>query len=79
MTVRLDLAGTIDVGAERRRLEKDLAAARREEEQTGRKLANTAFTAKAPPAVVAATRERLAAARGRDRPHRGRAWVAAPA
>jgi valyl-tRNA synthetase len=63
VTVRLDLAGTIDLGAERRRFEKDLAAARREEEQTSRKLANTAFTAKAPAAVVAATRERLAAAR----------------
>ncbi len=62
VTVRLDLAGVIDVAAERRRLEKDLAAARREQEQTGRKLVNTAFTAKAPPAVVAATRERLAAA-----------------
>jgi len=62
VTVRLDLAGAIDVAAERRRLEKDLAAARREQEQTGRKLENAAFTAKAPPAVVAATRERLAAA-----------------
>ena len=62
VTVRLDLAGAIDVAAERRRLEKDLAAARREEEQTGRKLANAAFTAKAPPAVVTATRERRAAA-----------------
>ena len=62
VTVRLDLAGAIDVGAERRRLEKDLAAARKEQEQTGRKIANATFTAKAPPAVVAATRERLAAA-----------------
>jgi valyl-tRNA synthetase len=62
VTVRLDLAGAIDVAAERRRLEKDLAAVRREQEQTGRKLANAAFTAKAPPAVVAATRDRLAAA-----------------
>ncbi len=63
VTVRLDLAGAIDVAAERRRLEKDLAAARKEEEQTGRKLASTPFTEKAPPAVVAATRDRLAAAK----------------
>jgi valyl-tRNA synthetase len=62
VTVRLDLAGAIDVAAERRRLEKDLAVARKEEEQTGRKLANAAFTEKAPPAVVAATRDRRAAA-----------------
>jgi len=62
VTVRLDLAGAIDVAAERRRLEKDLAAARREEKQAGGKLANAAFTQKAPAAVVAATRDRLAAA-----------------
>jgi valyl-tRNA synthetase len=62
VTVRLDLAGAIDVAAERRRLEKDLAAARKEEEQTARKLSNIAFTQKAPQAVVAATRDRLAAA-----------------
>ena len=61
--VRLDLAGAIDVAAERRRLEKDLATARREEQQTGSKLANTAFTKKAPQAVVVGTRDRFAAAR----------------
>jgi valyl-tRNA synthetase len=62
-TVELDVAGAIDVAAERRRLEKDLAAARSEAEQAERKLANADFTAKAPAAVVAKTRDRLAAAR----------------
>ena len=63
ITVQLDVAGAIDVAAERRRLEKDLAAARSEAEQAERKLANTDFTAKAPPAVVDKTRARLDAAR----------------
>jgi valyl-tRNA synthetase len=62
LTVELDVAGAIDVAAERRRLEKDLAAARTEAEQSDRKLANPEFTAKAPPEVVAKVRQRLAAA-----------------
>jgi valyl-tRNA synthetase len=62
VTVELDVAGAIDVAAERRRLEKDLAAARREAEQAERKLANAEFTAKAPVPVVAKTRQRLEAA-----------------
>ncbi|GAA2448523.1 valine--tRNA ligase [Actinomadura vinacea] len=60
VTVRLDTAGVIDVAAERRRLEKDLAAARKEADQARRKLANEAFMAKAPEAVVAKNRDRLA-------------------
>jgi len=63
VTVELDVAGAIDVAAERRRMEKDLAAARNEAEQATRKLANADFTAKAPAAVVEKTRQRLAAAR----------------
>jgi valyl-tRNA synthetase len=63
IVVELDVAGAIDVAAERRRLEKDLAAARSEAEQAERKLANADFTAKAPAAVVAKTRARLDAAR----------------
>ena len=63
ITVELDVAGAVDVAAERRRLEKDLAAARSEAEQAERKLANADFTAKAPAAVVAKTRARLDAAR----------------
>ncbi|MFC0038606.1 valine--tRNA ligase [Actinomadura rayongensis] len=61
-TVRLDTAGAIDVGAERRRLEKDLATARKEADQTRRKLGNEAFVAKAPEAVVAKNKDRLAQA-----------------
>ena len=63
IVVELDVAGAVDVAAERRRLEKDLAGARREAEQAGRKLANAEFTAKAPAAVVAKTQQRLDAAR----------------
>ncbi|WUI01761.1 valine--tRNA ligase [Spirillospora sp. NBC_00431] len=62
VTVRLDTAGAIDVAAERKRLEKDLAAARKEVEQAGRKLGNEAFMAKAPEEVVAKNRDRLAQA-----------------
>jgi valyl-tRNA synthetase len=62
VTVELDLAGVIDVAAERRRMEKDLAAARAEADQAERKLANSSFTGKAPPAVVAKTRQRLESA-----------------
>ncbi len=62
ITVELDVAGVIDVAAERRRMEKDLAAARSEAEQAARKLDNADFTAKAPEAVVAKTRQRLEAA-----------------
>ena len=62
LVVELDVAGAIDVAAERRRMEKDLAAARSEAEQAARKLGNADFTAKAPAAVVAKTRQRLDAA-----------------
>jgi valyl-tRNA synthetase len=62
IVVELDVVGAIDVAAERRRLEKDLAAARSEAEQAERKLANAGFTAKAPAAVVAKTQQRLDAA-----------------
>ncbi|MBW8484082.1 valine--tRNA ligase [Actinomadura parmotrematis] len=60
--VRLDTAGAIDVAAERKRLEKDLAAARKDAAQTRGKLGNEAFMAKAPEAVVAKNRGRLAQA-----------------
>jgi valyl-tRNA synthetase len=59
----LDLAGVIDVGAERRRMEKDLTAARAEADQAMRKLANTDFTARAPEAIVNKARQRLETAR----------------
>jgi len=63
VTVELDTAGVIDVAAERRRMEKDLAAARAEAGQAERKLANDSFLARAPAEVVAKTRDRLEAAR----------------
>ena len=62
IAVELDVAGAVDVAAERRRLEKDLTAARSESEQATRKLGNAEFTAKAPAEVVARTRQRLDAA-----------------
>ena len=63
VVVRLDTAGAIDVGAERARLEKDLAAARKEIAQAEGKLGNEQFMAKAPEPVVAKTRARLEQAR----------------
>jgi valyl-tRNA synthetase len=62
VTVELDTASVIDIAAERRRLEKDLAAADDEVDRTRRKLGNPGFTGKAPAAVVDKTRQRLAAA-----------------
>jgi len=62
VTVELDLAGTVDLDAERRRLEKDLAAARKEAQQMSAKLGNANFTEKAPPDVIDKSRQRLAAA-----------------
>ena len=62
ITVELNLAGTVDVEAERKRLERDLAAARKEAQQMAAKLANSAFTDKAPAEVVAKSQARLAAA-----------------
>jgi valyl-tRNA synthetase len=52
VVVELDTSGTVDVAAERRRLEKDLAAAQKELGQTTAKLGNEEFLAKAPDAVV---------------------------
>jgi valyl-tRNA synthetase len=62
ITVQLDTAAAIDLGAERRRLEKDLSAARSDVIAAERKLANPSFIEKAPRAVVNKNRERLAAA-----------------
>ncbi|WIM89492.1 valine--tRNA ligase [Candidatus Mycobacterium wuenschmannii] len=61
--VELDTSGTIDVAAERRRLEKDLAAAQKELAQTTAKLGNDEFMAKAPEKVVEKQRERQRVAR----------------
>ncbi|NJP27771.1 valine--tRNA ligase [Microbispora sp. SCL1-1] len=56
--VEIDTAGAIDVAAERKRLEKDLAAARKEQAQVTAKLGNEQFMAKAPEDVVAKVRWR---------------------
>ncbi|WP_031514577.1 valine--tRNA ligase [Streptomyces sp. NRRL F-5123] len=60
--VELDLSGTIDVAAERKRLTKDLAAAEKEKSDAERKLGNEGFLAKAPEKVVTGIRARLATA-----------------
>jgi valyl-tRNA synthetase len=56
--VELDTSGTVDIEAERRRLEKDLAAAQKELAGTTAKLGNDAFLAKAPADVVDKIRDR---------------------
>jgi valyl-tRNA synthetase len=58
VVVELDTSGTIDVAAERRRLEKDLAAAQKELASTADKLGNADFLAKAPEQVVTKIRDR---------------------
>ncbi|HEX8768571.1 MAG TPA: class I tRNA ligase family protein, partial [Jatrophihabitans sp.] len=60
--VELDLSTAVDVAAERARLERDRAAATKELEQTGTKLANDAFLAKAKPEVIDSVRARNEAA-----------------
>jgi valyl-tRNA synthetase len=62
VNVGVDLHGVIDVAAERARLEKDLAAARKDRDTALAKLANRDFTAKAPEQVVSKVRVRAAAA-----------------
>lgn len=51
--VELDLSGTVDLAAERKRLEKDLAVAEKELKGCDAKLNNPNFTDKAPTEVVA--------------------------
>lgn len=58
LTVAVDTSGTVDVAAERKRLEKDLAKAQKELDTTGKKLGNENFLSKAPAAVVEKIRER---------------------
>ena len=63
VTVEIDISDAIDVAAERKRLEKDLAGARKELETTGAKLGNESFLAKAPEHVVEKIRGRQEFAR----------------
>jgi valyl-tRNA synthetase len=62
ISVELDLFGAVDVEAERKRLEKDLAAARKEIAAAQAKLSNADFLAKAPEPVVDKIRGRLSGA-----------------
>jgi valyl-tRNA synthetase len=64
VTVELDLSGVIDVVAERKRLEKDLAVAHKEVAAAQGKLGNEQFRSKAPADVVAKIETRLAGAQG---------------
>ena len=61
MKVELDLSGTVDVVAERARLEKDLMTAQKDMKTAEVKLSNEGFMAKAPADVVAEIKERMAA------------------
>ena len=61
--VTLDTHGAVDVEAERKRLEKDLAKANKELEQTGKKLGNENFLSKAPEEVVKKIKDRQQVAR----------------
>ncbi|WP_156801620.1 valine--tRNA ligase [Corynebacterium mastitidis] len=56
--VALDTSGTVDKEAERKRLEKELAAAHKELDTTGKKLGNPNFVDRAPAEVVEKIRER---------------------
>jgi len=59
-TCEFDLSGTVDVAAERTRLQKDLATAEKDRETARVKLDNGDFMAKAPEKVVATIKARLA-------------------
>ena len=63
VTAELDTSGTVDVAAERRRLEKDKAMNEKELLGTTAKLANAAFVGKAPAEVVAKIQARQDTAR----------------
>ncbi|KGF22889.1 valine--tRNA ligase [Corynebacterium tuscaniense DNF00037] len=52
LDVALDTSGTVDIAAERKRLEKELAAAQKELNTTGKQLGNENFLANAPAEVV---------------------------
>ena len=59
-TLYLDLASTVDAGAEKVRLKKELDALTKHVGATEARLANEAFVSKAPPAVLEGARKQLA-------------------
>jgi valyl-tRNA synthetase len=59
VTIEFDLTGSIDVVAERARLEKDLVTATKDKQTAEVKLNNQGFMAKAPEDVVVEIRKRL--------------------
>jgi valyl-tRNA synthetase len=58
--LEVPLAGLVDLGAERARLERELDRVRKEIDKLDRKLSNASFVAQAPTAVVEENRRRLA-------------------
>jgi valyl-tRNA synthetase len=56
----ISLAGVVDTEAERARIDKEIAEARSNLEHAARKIGNEEFVAKAPPALVAKERARVA-------------------
>jgi valyl-tRNA synthetase len=58
----IPLHGLVDFGAEKKRLEKELAAAKKDIEFFEKKLGNEAFVAKAPPELIVEQKAKLAAA-----------------
>jgi valyl-tRNA synthetase len=59
-TLYLDLAGTVDVAAEKQRLTKEIETLARHIAGTEARLANQAFVSKAPPAVLDGAKKQLA-------------------
>ncbi len=59
-TLHLDLASSLDLAAERERLTKELEKIEKAIAATQARLANEAFTAKAPPSVIEGARKQLA-------------------
>ncbi|HEY1505544.1 MAG TPA: valine--tRNA ligase [Stellaceae bacterium] len=57
-TVLIDLAGAVDLGKERARLQKEIAATRSELDKIAKKLGNEQFMAKAKPEAIDEQRER---------------------
>jgi len=66
MEVYLDLAGLIDIEAERARLTKEIAEADQYAKSLEMKLSNSEFVSNAPAAVVAKEKEKLAEAKNRS-------------